>query len=98
MTMASVNLASGWSQVWGAVSSAIGSSGTNLLTAIGVIIAIGSVVSFLWERKKGGQGNHHKVLYGLLFGALLAGPVVVIPILLTIADFAINIVLGIGQL
>lgn len=93
-----IDMASGWSQVWGAISSALGSSGTTLMTAIGVLIAVFSTVVWLWERRKGNGGGHHKLLYSLLFGALLMGPVIVIPIVLTIADYAVNAVLNIGSL
>lgn len=96
---ATINLASGWSQVWGAISPVLGSSGTSLMTGIGVIIAVFSVVAWLWERRKGGGGQgHHKLLWSLLIGALLAGPAIVIPAALVIADFVVNGIIAIAGL
>lgn len=90
-----VNLASGWSTVWTAVSGALGSKLTTLMTAIGVILVVLAILGWLWERRKGGMsGNHNKLLWTLLIGAILVAPNLLIPLLLNIADFIANAIIN----
>jgi len=87
-TVTTINLVNGWNTVWTAVSSALGPLST-LLTAIGAILMVGSILGYLWERRKGGK-DHSKLMWTLLIGAVLAGPTLLIPMFLHIADFVAN--------
>jgi len=49
-----INLSGSWNQVWGAVQTAIGTKLTTLLSAVGVILVVGAVFKWLFERRRGG--------------------------------------------
>jgi uncharacterized membrane-anchored protein len=83
-----INLVNGWNTVWTSISSALGPLST-LLTAIGAGLVAVSIVGYIWERRRG-TGNHSKLLWTLLIGAILAGPTFLIPMFLHIADFVAN--------
>lgn len=97
MLLANVNLAAGWTTVWSAIQSAIGSQVTALLTAIGVILVVGAILKWIWDRRRGGGGNHSHLLYTLLIGGILAAPDFIIPVILTILDTLINVIVSIGS-
>jgi len=48
-----INLSGSWGQVWGAVQAAIGTKLTTLLSAVGVILVVGAVFKWLFERRRG---------------------------------------------
>jgi len=85
-----VNLAGSWSGIQSALSSALGVLVT-LFTIIGAILVIGSILGYIWERRRG-SGNHSKLIHTLILGAILASPGLLIPLFLTIADFVANFV------
>jgi len=87
-----VTLVAGWTTVWSAVTSALGPLSA-LLTAIGALLVVFSIVGYIWERRRG-SGNHSKLAYTLLIGAVLASPDLLIPMFLHIADFVVNTVAG----
>lgn len=94
-----IDLASSWEQVWGAVKGAIGSKLTTLLSAVGVILVVGALFKWLFERRRGGGGAFSGqassgLLWTLAAGATLAAPGVLIPIFLTILDAIANAVIG----
>jgi hypothetical protein len=84
-------LASDWTSFWSLISSASGMGGViKLLAIVGVILAVGSLLTWLWEiRKSGGfkgdsvTKSHHKLLFGFILGMILAGPNILIPVLLS---------------
>jgi len=84
-------LASDWSSFWSTVSSASGMGGViQLLAIVGVLLAVGSLLGWLWEvRKSGGfrgataKRSHHKLVFGFILGMILAGPNIIIPVFLT---------------
>ena len=84
------SLATDWSSFWSTVSAASGMTGViSLLSIVGVVIAVVSLLMWLWEiRKQGGFGgaskSHHKLVFGFIFGMVLAGPNIVIPVFLTL--------------
>jgi len=96
-------LASDWSSFWSTVSSASGMGGViQLLAIVGVILAVSSLVMWLWEvRKSGGFGGshvkkaHHKLIFGFVLGLALASPTIVIPVFLTLFGQIISGVIGI---
>jgi hypothetical protein len=92
----SIDLESGWSKLWGAVQGAVGAV-TNLMTAVGVIIVVGAVVKYLWERRRGGGGasGGGPLFWSLIVGAALAAPDIIIPLLLMMCDFVANAFVGV---
>jgi hypothetical protein len=86
-----INLAGGWTIIWGAISSALGGVG-GALTVIGTLVVVLGFVSWLWQKRRGtggGQG-HSGLLWTIAIGAMLVTPGVVLPILLTAVDIVLN--------
>ncbi|MHB8318078.1 MAG: hypothetical protein ACYDEP_02430 [Acidimicrobiales bacterium] len=92
------NLAGGWQTINNAIQSALGSGTTNLITLAGTLLVIVGVLGWLWERRKGGGSQgHQKLFWTIILGAVLAGPGLLIPIFLTLADFIVNAVANLLQ-
>ena len=90
-----VNFAGDWTSVDTALNSALGPSLVTFLGVVGTLLIVLSVAKYLWDRRRGGGGNHQHVLYTTLFGAILAVPAVVMPAILTIVDAVVNLFLKI---
>jgi hypothetical protein len=94
-------LTTDWTSFWSTVSSASGMGGViQLLAIVGVVIAVFSLVMWLWEiRKAGGFGgakqSHHKLIFGFILGMVLASPTIVIPVFLTLFGQIISGVIAI---
>lgn len=92
-----VDLTSGWNTLWGAIQGVIGGPVMTLLTIIGVILVIASISSYFFQKRRGGGAMQGlgPVMWTLVCGALLAAPQVIIPLVLTLLDFAINTLVAI---
>lgn len=97
--MNTVNLASGWNTLWGALSSVIGGPVMTLLTVIGVVLVLSSVITYFFQKRRGGGAMQGLgvVMWTLVCGALLAAPQAIIPLALTLLDFIINGLIAVGQ-
>ncbi len=86
-----VNLAGGWTIIWGAISGALGGVG-GALTVFGTLIVVMGFASWLWQKRRGTGSGHglSGLLWTMLIGALLVTPGVVLPILLTAVDIVLN--------
>jgi hypothetical protein len=98
--VASVDFASSWTTLWGSVSGSI-SGLTKILGIIGLLLVVGSVLKWLWERRRGGVGGgfqaHSHVLFTLVLGAVLAAPNFMIEWMLVILDTIVNAIASIGS-
>ncbi|MDA8285307.1 MAG: hypothetical protein M0Z42_18855 [Actinomycetota bacterium] len=94
-TTSTVNFAGDWTSVDTALNSALGASLVTFLGVLGTILIIFSVIKYVWDRRRTGQGNHTHVMWTLLIGAILAVPAVVMPAILTILDAIVNVFLKI---
>lgn len=87
-----VNFKDSWSTVWSALTS--GWPGlTTAMSVIGVVLVVVAVISWAWARRKGGnmsQGSD-KIVGALIIGGLLSAPGLLIPLVLQILDWIINI-------
>lgn len=90
-----VNFASDWTSINSALTSALGSQLITFLGVVGTLLIFASIVKYIWDRRKGSQGNHQHLMYTLLIGAILAVPGVIMPALLTIIDAIVNLFLKI---
>lgn len=96
-------LASDWNSFWSTISSATGMGPViSLLSIIGVLLAVASLLGWLWEvRKSGGfkgetiRKSHHKLIFGFILGMALASPTIVIPVFLTLISQLISGVIAI---
>lgn len=97
--VASVDFASSWTTLWGSVSGSI-SGLTKILGIIGLLLVVGSVLKWLWERRRGGMGGgfqaHSNILFTLVLGAVLAAPDFMIEWMLVILDTIVNAIASIG--
>ena len=97
--VASVDFASSWTTLWGSVSGSI-SGLTKILGIIGLLLVVGSVLKWLWERRRGGMGGgfqaHSHILFTLVLGAVLAAPDFMIEWMLVILDTIVNAIASIG--
>ena len=98
--VASVDFASSWTTLWGSVSGSI-SGLTKILGIIGLLLVVGSVLKWLWERRRGGAGGgfqaHSHILFTLVLGAVLAAPNFMIEWMLVILDTIVNAIASIGS-
>lgn len=96
-------LTTSWTSFWSTVSAASGMGGViSLLSIIGVLLAVASLLGWLWEvRKSGGfsgatvKKSHHKLIFGFILGMALASPTIVIPVFLTLIGQIISGVIAI---
>lgn len=92
-----VDLSSGWNKFWTELEKASGIQGIfTLMTAIGALMVVGSVLKWMWDkRRSGGGGGGGKgsegVLWTLVVGCMLAAPNLLIPAILTVIDIVANI-------
>lgn len=98
--IASVDFASSWTSLWNSVSGSI-SGLTKILGIIGLLLVVGSVLKWLWDRRRGGVGGgfqaHSHILFTLVLGAVLAAPNFMINWMLVILDTIVNAIASIGQ-
>ncbi len=92
-------MASSWSSFWSTVQSATGIGPfLQLLSFIGVGMLIFSLVTWLFALRRSGSfkanADHHKLILGIIIGAVLAAPSVLVPAFLSLFDVIINFIIG----
>lgn len=94
-----VDFASSWQTFWGTISGSLGGF-TKILGIIGLLLVVGSILKWLWERRRngltGGFKAHEGLVYTLVLGAVLAAPNFMIFWMLTILDTVVNAIASIG--
>jgi hypothetical protein len=96
--MGAINLTAGWTKLWSAISGVIGGQVSTLLTIAGVILVIFAIGKYFFDKRRGGGSASQglgTVMWTLVCGAILAAPQVIIPLVLTLLDFAINTIVAI---
>lgn len=93
-----VDFSGGWSSLWGAISGQLGGVLT-ILTWVGVIMVVFSVMGWVYQKRKGGgMGQGASGVFITLFvGAVLCAPQLLIPAVLGILDFVANSLLSLIQ-
>lgn len=94
-----LDMAGGWNDLWSALTGAFGEGFWDLLTIIGVALVVFSILSYLWQHRRGTNwGSGGAIILGMLIvGAVLMAPGLLIPLFLTLLDFIINFFIGIFQ-
>lgn len=92
-----ISLKGGWEKLWSAVSGAAGTGLTTALTVIGVALVLIAVIGYIWQRRRGGGGQSSGLIWTLIIGAILAGPTIVMPLLLTLIDWILNMFVNLGK-
>lgn len=90
--MTTINLRGGWADLIGTLNPS--PQLLTLLTCIGVGIVVLALLKALWDKRRGGGGGFTAIIWPLAIGAALAGPTIVIPILLWGADTVVNAALA----
>lgn len=87
-----LNFQKQWDSTWASISGALGGVAT-LAGVVGMLLVVGSILSYFWQKRKGG-GDTNKVLYTLIIGALLAAPTL-ISLVLLLVDAIGNVVISV---
>lgn len=89
-----VDLSHSWDQFWGSFRTAVGEDLLTLITMIGMLLVVGAILKWLWDRRRGngggGMGGANAILWTLLLGATLAAPGLLIPLFLNLLDGLAN--------
>lgn len=97
--MDEVDFSGGWDTFWGAIKEQIGGV-ADLLTIIGMLMVLGSIIGWIWKKKRsGGQVTEGLggVLIVLFIGCVFAAPGAIIPAILSLVDYAGNAVVALVQ-
>lgn len=97
VSTASIDLVSGWNTLWTPFSSS-NKALVTIITAVGVALIVFAILKFVWQRQKGQGVGWQTLGWPLAAGAILAGPNLLIPLLLKIAQAVIDFVVKLLQL
>jgi hypothetical protein len=89
--MKSVDLVGSWTTFWGTISSAITGPVKTTIIVIGIGLILYTVVKYVWDKRRGGGGKTGPVWWTLIFGGILIAPDALLPLFLSILQWAINL-------
>lgn len=96
--MNQVNLVGAWNTFWGTVGGVITGPVQTTITVIGIGLILFTIVKYLWDKRRGtGGGKTSPIWWTLAFGGVLIAPEVLIPLILGILQWVINLVLKVVQ-
>jgi len=95
-----VNLKGGFEDVWnGLQGEGAFKNIMTLVTAVGAVLVVGSILKWLWDRRRSGGGGGGRgsegILWALALGATMSAPKLLLPIMLGILDTIANGVAGV---
>lgn len=88
------SLAGGWTTLWGALNQGEFSKLMLIVTVIGVGLVVYAAGGFLWKKRKGGGGDSKGLWIAVIIGAAMTSPNILIPVVLTILDLLINVIVA----
>ncbi len=91
-----VNFLSQWRALWAQLTAALGPDVIRYLGWAGVGLIVWSLVRFIINKHQGGRGGT-AIVWTLLLGALLAAPGIIAPLLVRLAQWAVNAGLGLAS-
>lgn len=91
MNGSTLDLSGAWSAFWRGISSGLGNL-PMALAIIGMLIIVGGLVKFFWDKRRGGGGNTSQLAWTSIVGSLLAAPNLILPLLLGIIDLVVNMI------
>lgn len=93
-----VDLSGAWDELWSAVSGEI-SGLLNIITIVGIILVVGSIIVYFWQKRRGGQLSQggDTVMWVMVLGAVLCAPQIIFPLILALLDQVINALVNIGN-
>ena len=87
-----LNLVNAWNTLWSQLTSWAPGLGT-FLAVIGLLVVVAAVGKWLWDKRRG-NGSGGFPTMALIFGLLLAGPTIVVPVVLSILQVLFAIVVS----
>ena len=87
-----LNLVTAWNTLWAQLTSWAPGLGT-ILAVVGMIIIAVSVGKWFWDKRRGSGGGGFPTM-AVILGLLLAGPTVVIPVVLAIVQVLFSVVVS----
>lgn len=84
-----MNLRGGWTRFWNAISASVGTGFVGAIAVLGVIIIVGGLIKWLWDRHKSGKSASFPTVL-VVVGAILAGPNLLLPVFLGILDTVVD--------
>lgn len=86
----------GFTRAWSNFTEAIGLTFESklgmILSIIGIAILVFSIISYFWQRRRGGVlGNLHSQTVPLIISACLVAPTIIVPILLFLAEVIVMV-------
>lgn len=91
--MKSIDLVSAWNTFWNTVGGVISGPVQTTITVIGIGLILFTVVKYLWDKRRGTGGKTSPIWWTLVFGGVLIAPQVLIPLLLSVLQWVINLVI-----
>lgn len=89
-----LNLVTAWNTLWAQLTSWAPGLGT-FLAVVGMLVIAIFVGKWAWDKRRGGAGGAGGFpVMAVIFGLLLAGPTVVIPVILSIVQVLFAIVVS----
>ena len=94
--MYEIDISRHWETFWSALTRNAGGGLTTVMAWVGLAVVAAAVAVLIWRkfRRKGEQGQAGMLGWAILFGALLAGPDLLFPVLLNIVDAVANTAIG----
>ena len=89
-----VDLAGGWAKLWASMSASGAGPLLDTAVIIGVALLVIAVLTYIWEKRRGGA-NATKVMWTAILAAAMSAPVALFPAVFTMFDFVLNTLLGV---
>lgn len=86
--MNSVDFLTGFNSLMGIIPS----GAKTVLAIVGVLLVVVALVKYVWDRRKDQGGARLPWMY-LILGAILAGPLITIPVILTLLQIIVSLAL-----
>ena len=82
-----LDLKSGWDKLWTTLTG--GTQIGTLLAAVGIAIVVGFLIKWFWDKRRGSGGKFPTM--AVILGAVLAGPTLLVPVIITVVEAVINL-------
>lgn len=92
--MDEVDLSAVWKTFWNAVTEEAGANFSVVLSVVGLIIVIFTLLGYVWKRWRNQGAQMGQMWLAILLGGLFAAPAILIPLLLFLVDLIANVAIN----